>query len=111
MSWRMRAWRGAFFAVLLAATWLLLRPSAGGPDPFPGWDKLAHALLFAGLALLAARAYRGHPRWGVFAALAVYGACVEIAQLRVGRSGEVLDLAADAVGAAAVFLLPARRLP
>lgn len=107
--WRERAWLVGFYAMLLAVTGVLLAPlpPAGAEvEDIPGVDKLTHAVLFAGLALVAGRAYRDRPRWGIFAALVFYGGCIEIAQGRTGRTPELLDLLADAVGAAAVFLSP-----
>lgn len=109
MSWAERAWKGALLLALSATTWLLLTPSppeVGGGLPYV--DKLEHLALFAALALLAARAYADRPRWGVFAALVFYGACIEIAQPRTGRDFELFDLVADALGAAVVFLLQQR---
>ncbi len=92
----------------LAALWALLifwqssTPDAGGMLDWlpPGSDKAAHALAFmvlAGLLTLAT----GRPL--VAAALAfLYGASDEVHQAFVpGRSSDVLDLAADAVGAVA----------
>lgn len=102
-------WKGALFAALLAATWLFLTPAPPAPPPaVPYLDKLAHLGVFAALALLAARAYPTHPRAGVFAALLLYGLAIEVAQPRTGRAFELLDLAADALGAAAVWLAPRR---
>ena len=96
-------------AELLVSTMELLDTSGGVVWPsFPLADKVQHVVLFAALALLAALAWRDKPRWGIFAALVVYGAAIELAQSRTGRSGELLDLAADALGAAAVFLLSRR---
>lgn len=109
MRWRARAWKIAFFVALLAVTWLLLTPRPPGPDLFEGADKLVHLALFAGLGVLALRAYADRPRWGIFVALVVYGGCIEVAQLRTGRAAEWLDLAADVVGASIVWLAPRRR--
>lgn len=110
-AWRTRAWKVAFFAALLALTWALLTPEPPGPDaaPFPHADKLQHAIAFALVGLLAARAYEDRPRWGVFAALVFYGACIEVAQREVGRTFDLLDLAADGLGALAVHAV--RRPP
>lgn len=108
--WRERAWKLVFFAALLSATALFLRPVAPAVGPgIPFVDKLQHAAIFAVLALLGGRAYGDRPRWGVVAALVVYGACIEVAQARVGRSFEILDILADGAGALAAFLLPRER--
>lgn len=102
-------WKALAAIAFLGATAALLDPRGGALGPsFPFADKAQHVALFAALALLAAFAYRDKPRWGIFAALVLYGAAVELAQARVGRHPELLDLAADALGAAAVWLLPRR---
>lgn len=107
--WRERAWKLSFFGALLAATWVFLTPIAPSVGPaFRFADKLQHLVLFAILALFGSRAYVDRPRWGLVAALVFYGACIEIAQLRSGRSFEVLDIVADAIGSLAVFLAPRR---
>ena len=111
-AWIGRAWQAAFFVALLGATWALLAPeppAVGERVPF--LDKLLHVLLFAVLALMAAKAYPDKPRWGIAAALVFYGVCVEIAQPRTGRAFEILDILADALGAAAVFLVQQRSSP
>lgn len=99
-------WKAIAAAALLGATVALLDPRGGivGPS-FPFADKLQHVALFAALALLAAFAWRDKPRWGIFAALVLYGAAIEVAQAHTGRSGEALDLLADALGASVVFAL------
>lgn len=107
--WADRAWKGAFLVALLAATWLLLSRAAPPIGPsIPYVDKLQHAALFAALALLAARAYADRPRWGIAGALIFYGVCIEIAQPRIGRDFELLDIVADALGTLALFLVPKR---
>lgn len=72
-------------------------------------DKLLHALLFAGLAVLMCRALRlQHPTWtrravGGLAVLATfaYGCLDEVHQTFVsGRQPELADALADGVGAA-----------
>ena len=103
-----RLWKPVFFVALLAATWGMLTPRPPVPVGPAGVDKLEHTALFAALALLAGLAYREKPRWAIVAALVIYGACIEIAQTRTGRSGEILDLVADAAGSLAVYALPHR---
>ena len=108
--WTQRAWKGALFVGLLGATWIFLAPdvpTAAGGIPF--MDKLAHVGIFATLALVGARAYAEKPRWGIAAALLFYGVCIEIAQPRTGRAFDLLDIAADAVGCAAIFLVREQR--
>lgn len=108
--WRERLWKLLFFSALLLVTWLFLMPSPPSPGPsFPSSDKLQHVLVFAALALLAGRAYRDRPRLGIAFALVFYGACVEIAQSRTSRAFELLDIVADALGVAALWLAPRPR--
>ncbi len=80
------------------------------------WDWVAHGVLFALLAWVwcgqAARA--GRVRGVVAAAVAAvaYGAAIELVQIQLGyRSGEWMDLVADAVGVAAGALLATRLWP
>lgn len=63
------------------------------------YDKLVHAVVFAGLGALAWRASRS---FGLAVAIAAaYGALDELHQrFTPGRSSESLDLVADVVGAA-----------
>ena len=80
------------------------------------WDWVAHGVLFALLAWVwcgpAARAGRVR---GVLLAATVavaYGGAIEIAQMLLGyRSGEWMDLVADAVGVAVGALLATRLWP
>lgn len=92
-------WMGIIF--LMSA-----RPSVPVPPVFAGQDKFMHAVTYAVLGLLWARAWlpRGKPLlWrhvaGVTLLCAVYGATDEIHQLYVpGRDASVLDWMADFVG-------------
>lgn len=72
------------------------------------WRALFYvAFLTSAVALLARPAYPDKPRWGIWLALAFWGVATEIAQRSVsGRTADVLDFAADAVGAAIVLVLP-----
>lgn len=105
----LRGWRWAIVAAYMLA---IFSASAGpGPDlpPVRNIDKVLHAGAYAVLAWLAAWALtRGRLRsatggvlvtaWAIAAA---YGATDELHQLFVpGRQSDVLDFAADAVGAA-----------
>jgi VanZ family protein len=101
------------WSALVAA--LLLTP--GGLDtPVPWWverfgelggDKVVHVALFFGQALCLGRSVRvlggrrpGGP-WVAAAVAVLYGLLLEIAQRAVpGRSYDLVDVAADAVGAA-----------
>lgn len=87
------------------------------PDPlgdediplFPGADKIVHFIMFGTLSTVTALdwwRYRGKRLntlqalfWGLASSIA--GALIEIAQqeMNVGRSGDLLDLFADCIGA------------
>jgi VanZ family protein len=86
-------WAGAIFLV-----------SAQPRVPLPhvsGADKVAHALAYAGMGFLLARAARASglsPVWAVVIGI-LYGLSDEIHQSFVpGRTPDLADLAADAVG-------------
>lgn len=96
-----------------AILWMTLAPHPLGEEElplFPGADKLAHAIMFGGVAVvvlldLARRNDRPLPRpktvWCVAAFSSIFGATVEIAQWRMGlgRSFEWSDIIADTAGA------------
>lgn len=74
----------------------------------PGADKVAHALLYAGLAAVVSVGIRRGPRaasprlqfWAPFLFAALYGVSDEVHQLFVpNRMFEVADIVADASGA------------
>ena len=107
-------WRVLLAAAVLGVCWLAFSPK---PPPVAntGWDKLNHFFAFTVLAFCAERAFRPrdwrHP--GVPLALLAFGAAIELVQSQVpGRSAEVADVFADAVGIVAGLLLAAawRRL-
>ena len=93
----------------LLLSWLATRPATGLPPwGFPGADKLGHALGYAVLGVLVARALGGgakrRARAVAFAALLAlgHGALDEWRQSRTSdRRAEAADLAADVAGAAA----------
>lgn len=101
-----------------AAAWAVLIAVllwTGGPETPPSWiwlealqeaggDKLGHAGLFLVQAWLLCRARPPTPAWlGASLAVAVlFGALTEAVQVPLGdREGELGDLVADALGAAA----------
>ncbi|MDX9751161.1 MAG: VanZ family protein [Flavobacteriales bacterium] len=106
---------------LPAALWatavlvLLLAPPTGEAPAwlaFPHADKLVHAALFGVLAALVLRALRTHRAKAVAWGLTVlYGALTELLQhlLPVDRTGDPLDLLADAAGAALALIVVRRR--
>ena len=77
--------------------WLGTRAPGRLPSPGPGLDKLAHACFYGVLGLLVARAGRSLPV-AILAGLLV-GGLDEWFQAGVGRDADLLDLAADLLGA------------
>jgi VanZ family protein len=75
-------------------------------DPFFGADKIVHAAIYAVLGALLARATLADPRWArrALSSIAValaFGAADELHQRFIpGRSADVRDWLADAIGAA-----------
>ena len=105
-----------------AILYLTLMPEPlpdGTPMLFPGADKLVHAIMFGGLTYCILVDYRRRRRNNnskvstkirVTAAIAstAAGAAIELAQILTGagRSGDLLDLLADAAGAFIAAFLP-----
>jgi VanZ family protein len=100
----------AAFALLLAAT---LSPRLEVPAVDSPIDKLAHAAGFGIVAGLAFLAFRGARRTAVAAAMLAAAAADEAAQAipALGRSADVLDLAADGVGIAIAAAFAAALAP
>jgi VanZ family protein len=104
---------GPFIAALGVVFWLSSLSQVPGANYF--WDKLLHTLGYAGLGVLALRAFHGgfEPlRWKatLYAAIAVivWGISDEYHQSFVpGRTASALDVCADAVGFALAALLVA----
>lgn len=89
------------------------RPNARLPVAWPSVDKVGHFLMFAGLGGLLAWAWwrvGRRPAWGwLLAGALLLGGADEWHQRVVpGRSSDVRDWAADAVGAAIGFAVVAR---
>jgi hypothetical protein len=82
------------------AAWLFIAPDVGPPPAIPFQDKIFHALAFACLTgpgvLVLPRRYL----WFWVAHMVALGGGIELVQARgdEGRSGDVLDCAADVVG-------------
>lgn len=95
-------------------TWLSSQPASELPPPmFVGEDKLVHMAIYSLLGALAARAglRAGMGRRALFLYLAcvAYGLFDEwYQQFTPGRSSDLLDVVADAVGAGAGFTLVLR---
>jgi len=101
---------------VLYAAGIFLFSAMSEPPVLPGdlSDKFEHGLAYAGLTLLLVRALAGGVWRGVTARVcvraaaiaALYGATDELHQRFVpGREADVLDLAADALGASAAAAL------
>ena len=92
---------GAIIYSSLAPDFALLMPT---PD---GFDKVEHFTAYCGLALWFTGIYPRARYWQVVAGLLALGLAVEIAQgtMQLGRSADVLDMLANAVGVLAGLLL------
>ena len=91
-----------FFYTLLL-TDLLLRPPKGLPQELPlfeGADKVVHVVIFAVLSFLYKATFSRQAFGRCFLILILYGIATELAQeyMHLGRSGDPLDLLADAIG-------------
>lgn len=96
--------RFVFVLTLCAVFWLALLPAPDVVQLVSWQDKVEHAVLFAGLALLALAAW---PQRALAIALGLlaYGAAMEVAQsFTAHRVGDPWDWLADAVGL--LVLLP-----
>jgi VanZ family protein len=104
---------------LPALTWagMIFFLSSRGMGPQPSWwftnaDKVIHGILFGILSLLVFLALRRTHGWRAsraaalaFTVAVLYGSSDEIHQFTTpGRTPDVSDLAADAIGASMVFL-------
>ena len=97
-----------FLLVLLILYWLfltymLLSPPKDLPQELPlfeGADKVVHVAIFALLSFLYTATFPQQAFWLCFTLLLLYGIATELAQeyMRMGRSGDPLDLLADALG-------------
>ena len=96
----------------MVALFLTLRPVGDPqPPPFPHFDKMAHAGMWAVMSMLgiASVSTRQQLLW-VVGFLCVLGAATESIQTVVpGRSFEWLDLAADCAGAVLIAAVAWRR--
>ncbi len=94
------------FAVAAGAVlYYSLLPGPGG-GPFTWWDKLQHFAAYfvlSTLACLNARSWRQALAFAI--GLIVIGYLIEIAQLYVGRSYDLYDETANALGCLAGFTL------
>ncbi len=106
-------WRWLFAALAIVVAFLALVP-APPPSLSSGWDKLNHVAAFTALAWVACRGWAARPAATACALVGVlaFGAAIEAMQMFVaGRSAELGDLLADAVGTsfgatAALIVMP-----
>ena len=99
------AWQTVFWLLWLAATAVMLLPASNLPS-VNIWDKAEHAATFAVLMVLAWFAYQYRFSVQKLATwLVCYGVAIECIQHFVPtRSFSVLDMVADSVGVAVIFL-------
>lgn len=97
-------WRVGFYLACGVVLVLSLMPTNQLPALFSLWDKVQHALGFAGLTMIGFFAYRfSFHRVGV--GLILFGGGIEWAQsLTTWRTGDGLDWLADSVGIAIVYM-------
>ena len=87
--------------VLLVSFYVLFAPRASGPQGLVGADKIVHAGLFAAISVAVVLRFGHGVRWmGPVAAYAVGSELIQAFFLPT-RSGDLLDVLADLVGAAA----------
>lgn len=93
---------------MVAALIILFTPASGVPSGFEHSDKIVHFVLFAALAWSSTVAAIS-PTWTAMWTVA-FAALSEVLQaaLPLGRSGSLLDLFFDVLGAAAGLLVAAR---
>lgn len=98
---------------LIIILWLTLAPHPFGEEElplFPGADKIAHGLMFFGLTLCMLFDYMRHSGWKHVSLLVIaiasmlgmgLGIGIEFFQRAMGegRSYEIMDMAADSIGA------------
>ena len=90
-----------------AVLYLTLFPRPLPDNDFQFWehtDKIVHALMMLGVYTAIAtdlrRPLTAKVRWSLFAAVAAFGAFIELAQqsMGLGRTGSAADLIADLIG-------------
>lgn len=101
-----RVFRIAAGGVALIVAWFAFRPAIEVDGGLP-WDKANHALAFLVLTILTGMGWPRLPRVWLFGMMLVGGVVIELAQglPAIGRDADVLDVAADAVGAVAGLLV------
>jgi VanZ family protein len=103
-----RLWLAMSVALVAAIVYSSLAPDFELPVPTPdGFDKVEHFTAYCGLALWFTGLYPRARYWQVVTGLLALGLAVEIAQgtMQLGRSADVLDMLANAVGVLVGLLL------
>ena len=95
--------RGVLFLGVLAVVASTLGPFAGAEEILGMSDKVAHAVAFGALLMVAFFAFPFRRRFDMMLIALAIGAGVEIAQTYVARTSSLSDWAADAVGIYAVY--------
>jgi len=92
-----KAWHGIGFLMLLVTSVAFFIPIPAGAITFSWEDKIAHVVIFAGLALWFTQVYR--VKWQPLVLLVLYAGGVEIIQgFTSYRSMDALDFVADVAG-------------
>jgi len=102
----LRLWVAMSVVLVGVIVYASLAPGLAVPAP-DGFDKVEHFTAYFGLALWFTGLYPRARYWRVVVGLLALGLAVEIAQgaMQLGRSAEVLDMAANAAGVGAGLLL------
>ena len=101
-----RWWAKLFWLVVMIVMVLLLMPLGDNPNPgIDHLDKMVHALIFMGLAVLALRAWPKH-LLRIFLGLVLLAALTEMLQGLTGwRTASVADFVADVIGIALIYVV------
>lgn len=99
-----QTWVRLFWLAVLVVLTLLLMPLNDNPNPgIKHLDKIVHAFIFMGLAVLALRAWPAYWCWS-FLGLLVLAALTEMLQGLTGwRTASVADFVADALGLVLIY--------
>jgi len=99
---RRRLWIALSMVLLAAVFYVCLQPGLGVSVP-AGFDKVEHLAAYVLLAMWFTGLVARGRYWAVAAGLLALGALIEVLQWRMnlGRSAEVLDMLANALGVGA----------
>ena len=89
-----------FLPGVILISWGELTPNPPNLGALFGWDKLEHFTAYFGLASMATLVVGLRPRLGwAILGIILFGGALEITQGYVGRDPEILDFAANCIGA------------